>query len=371
MSTPAADGTSSRSDVVNMIRTVADRVLDVAKDLTVVFVTNLQTGDIADVGPDGIVNTAQYYTRRQADEIIRSLQSLGVTVQAFFNEIDFMRWAASRGPATPPPRTVVFTTAEGGSGSGRRALIPAVCDLLGLPVLNSGPHACTLARHKFHANAVLRRAGVRVPASWQFKDDGWIGLDRPPNGSRVIVKPTYESMCIGIAENSVQVVDRGFEDFAREKRDLFRQPVLVQEFVSGEEVGVPILRIGSTYALPAMSFRRANGDRYGDRPKTFLDENIDHDISLAVFESNSAQYSAVQRAAVLAFDALDMRGVGRIDMRIDADGRHWVFDTNESPPPLRQTAYATSMETLGFSLEEMLAVWLGVCLLDHRMISGL
>jgi D-alanine-D-alanine ligase-like ATP-grasp enzyme len=77
------------------------------------------------------------------------------------------------------------------------------------------------------------------------------------------------------------------------------------------------------------------------------------------------------RAAVSAFDALDMRGAGRIDFRVDADGEAWVFDTNESPPLMRGTSYSRAMEQLGFDFYEMLAVWLGTCLIDYGIVSGI
>lgn len=354
------------------MRTVSEQAIELSSATTLLFVTNLKSGEeVADLGPEGLLNTAQYYTRSQADEIIRSLQALGVTVQAFFSELEFLRWAVATNQLRAREHTVVFTTAEGGTGSGRRALIPSVCNLLGLPILNSGAHACSIARHKFHANAILDRVGVRVPSAWLFNRGLWVSGGGPPDGSRVILKPTYESMCIGVGEDSVQIVDAGFEEFVHEKSLLYRQPVLVQEFISGEEVGVPIVSIGgTTHALPAIAFRRADGEQYGNRPKTFDDENVTHNVSHSLFLTPPAQYAAIERAAVRTFDALEMRGVGRIDLRIDADGRHWVFDTNESPPPLRGTSYSIAMESLGFSLEEMLAVWLGVCLLDHGIISG-
>ena len=282
----------------------------------------------------------------------------------------FLQAVADREARKDGRHEIVFTTAEGGSGSGRRALIPAVCNLLKLPVLNSGAHACSLARHKFHANAVLKQVGVRVPEAWQFKDGNWVGAHAPPRGSRVIVKPTYESMSIGIGDDSVLIVDTDFAGFVRERHRNFGQPVLVQEFVSGDEVGVPLVRLDTTYALPPIAFLRANGERYDTRPKTFDDENLRHDVSHTPYEPPYAQRKALQEAAVLAFDALEMSGVGRIDFRIDADGRAWVFDTSESPPPLGGTSYAMAMDRVGFSLPEMLAVWLGACLLNAGLISG-
>lgn len=364
------DVATDHAHVAQLMRLVASRTLDISSQITLLFVTNVSQGELADLGPNGVLNIAQYYTRRQADEIIRSFQELGLTVEAFFDEQSFLKAAVDREQRRNGRYDIVFTTAEGGSGSGRRALIPALCNLLNLPVLNSGAHACSLARHKFHANAVLKQVGVRVPEAWQFKDDDWVGARKPPPGSRVIIKPTYESMCIGIGDDSVLIVDASFVDVVREKYRRFGQPVFVQEFVSGEEVGVPLIRLDKTYALPPIAFLRANGEPYNARPKTFDDENLGHDVSHAPYEPAQAQRRALQEAAVLAFDALEMSGVGRIDFRIDADGRAWLFDTSESPPPLGGTSYAMSMNLVGFPLPEMLAVWLGACLLDVGLISG-
>ena len=357
--------------VVEAMWAVAKQALEVAPEIKLLFVTNIQRGELADLGPHGVLNTAQYYTRRQADAIIRSLQEIGLTVESFFDERAFLRALVQHGGPTGEQRVVVFTTAEGGTGSGRRALIPAVCNLLGLPVLNSGPHACSLVRHKFHANAVLKRLGVRVPDSWLFAPTGWVAGSEPATGTRVIVKPTYEGQSVGVRDDSVQVVDATFTDFARQAQQRFGQPALVQEFVSGDEVGVPLVRLEKTYALPPLAIRRANGDTFRDRPKTFRDEHLTRDVSYHLFEPAAAQREALEEAAVLAFDGLEMAGVGRIDFRVDADGRAWAFDTNESPPPLPDTSYAFVMERLGFSVEEMLAVWLGACLLEYGLLSGI
>src|SRR4051812_30210138 len=111
------------------MRTVADQALERAAGLELLFITNLHTGVDSDLGPDGVSNAAQYYTRRQADDIIRSFQSLGLTVTSFFNEVDFI--SAVTHAMTPTHRQrLVYSTAEGGTGSGRRALIPALCNLL-------------------------------------------------------------------------------------------------------------------------------------------------------------------------------------------------------------------------------------------------
>ena len=364
-----AHRTVDYSEVTERMRAIASATQALAERIELLFVTNINDGDMRETDGGRLSNIAQYYNRRQADEIIRSLQDIGITVVPFFDELSFLRAVTGEPPASSRLR-VVFTTAEGGTGSGRRALIPSVCNLLGLPVLNSKAHAQTLSRHKFHVHAVLQRVGVRVPGTWKF-DGGWAAGQAPSVGTRVIVKPMYESQSIGIGDDSIRVADVDFEAFLRDRLVRFAQPAVVQEFVSGDEVGVPLARIGdTTYSLPPMAYRQSDGTLFDHRPKTFDDENVKHNVRHVLLKAPGPLAAALDEAAVLAFDALEMSGAARIDFRIDVDGRAWVFDTSESPPPMAGSSYASSMAHLGFSVSEMLAVWLGICLEEYGLLSG-
>lgn len=368
----AAAGVSRDFDALaTSMRAIAERTLRIAPGIRLLFVTNLrpEATAISDLGPDGVDNVAQHYWRRAADEIIRSLQELGLTVESYFSELDLVRALVDPAPQGDTRPRVVYSTAEGGSGSGRRALIPSLCNLMGIPILNCGAHASSMVRHKFHAFSVLRRVGVRVPDTWQFADGRWTGALAPAPGARVIVKPVYESMGIGVGDDSVQIVDSGFHAFMANKSRQFGQPAIAQEFVSGREVGVPVARLGATWALPAITQLRGDGSDFGDRPKTFRDEHVARDLAHAAFDGPDEQVGAMLRAAALSFDALDMRGVGRIDFRVDADGRAWAFDTNGEPPPVPHTCWSAAMERLGFTFSELLAVWVGICLSDHGLLS--
>ncbi len=347
---------------------IANDAIARASEIEVVFVTNIASGDLIDLGPDGVVNESQYYSRNQADGILRTLQAHGFTVTSHFDELSFIRWAAERAPR-PNRQTVVFNTAEGGRGEGRRALIPSLCNLVGLPILNSKAHANTLCRHKFHANAVLRRCGVRAPTTWMY-NHGWTGGLVPPPGQKVILKPAFESMSIGVADDSVIIVDEGLQALVEARQSRFGQAVIVQQFVTGDEVGVPIVRTARSHSLPVVAFNRADGTPFGSKPKTFADESLRHDVSQEFYECPGEQYLALQTSAVRAFDVLGMAGVGRIDLRVDADGREWVFDTSESPPPLVPTAFSRALDRIGVPPDKMLALWVGLCLLETGVITS-
>jgi len=361
MSTHDEGHEAQKARIIDLVR----RVQLIARETSLVFVTNINSGPVVDLDARGVVNAAQYYSEAEADTIIRSFREVGFHVLPFFSEADFMRAVLSGDlDRTARARRVVFTAAEGGTGAGRRALLPAFCRLAGLLFCNSGPHGCSVARHKYHANAILRRAGVSAPEAWLYHPQrGWIGGCAPVAGTRVIVKPTYESMAIGVDESSVCDVDADFERFVRDRARAFAQPATVQVFVVGREIGVPIVELDAVEALPPVEFVIGDAQRFSTRPRTFAQENLTGRVAaIPLSDIPRDLHREICRAAVTAFEALDMAGMGRIDMRIDGDGRIWVFDTNESPPPLAGSSYHRSVETFGLGVPEMLALWVGVAL---------
>lgn len=347
------------------IQKVIDEVRAVAQQTSLIFITNLRSGPVIDVAPTGIINTAQYYSEAKADTIIRTFQDVGFHVLAFFSEADFMKAALDGSLLTQTKQgRIVFTSAEGGQGSGRRALIPSFCRLLGLPVCNSGPHGCSVARHKFHASMILREAGLPIPQTWLLHGErGWIGGARPPAGLRVIVKPTYESASIGVDETSVRDVDPSFEAYVETQARRFGQPATVQEYIAGREFGIPLIELDETEALPVMEYVMDGSTRFFEKPRTFTQENVEERVStIPATDLPEGQLSLLADIAVAAFNVLEMGATGRMDVRLDSQGRPWIFDTNESPPPVANTCYARSLETLGFDTADMLALWVGAAM---------
>ena len=60
-------------------------------------------------------SVAQSYTRETADEMIRRFQVLGVTVESFFSEIEFISTITKNDARSDGKQTVVLTDAESGS----------------------------------------------------------------------------------------------------------------------------------------------------------------------------------------------------------------------------------------------------------------
>ncbi len=359
MSTENKRHLASRKDVQETI----DLALKHAGETTILFVTSVRDGAPRDMGDDGLSQLAQYYTEAQIDNILSAFRSIPVTVLPFFSEKellsyftnDFDRHKTSRFP-------LVYTTAEGGSGSGRRALIPSVSKLYGVPCCNSGAYGSSVGRHKYHSNLLARMNGVSVPDSWYFMRDGkWFGGDAPRRGTKVILKPTYESASIGISDGSVVLVASDFEDICRNLLARWRQPVSVQEFRSGYEIGVPVVQLSEERTLPFVGFSGPSGRRYGGEFRTFEQENLlpSRDYFVPDFLSED-QANSMSVEAIKAFKAAELEGAGRIDMRFDEDGKWYAFDINESPPPVFNSGMGFAIQSLGFDYREFLMFLVGL-----------
>src|SRR5947209_1842199 len=96
------------AEVSQRMRAVASKALEVAPRLELLFITNIRSGEVADLGPHGVLNAAQYYTRREADEIIRMFQELGLMVTPFFDELAFFQ-AVTREEQSSDRQRIVYT----------------------------------------------------------------------------------------------------------------------------------------------------------------------------------------------------------------------------------------------------------------------
>lgn len=213
---------------------------------------------------------------------------------------------------------LVFNFAEGtGTSRSREARVPAVLEMLGIPYTGSDPLTLAVTLDKECAKRLVRSAGVATP-DWLVVDgdvedfgDRLLALPLP-----VIVKPAFEGSSKGIrSANLVDDSDRLIETVG-EILDAYRQPVLVEEFIDGDELTVGI--IGHRPAQPFGIMRVRPVDRSG--PFVYSLEVKRDWERLVRYECpaglSSGDMRAVNAAAMAVWKTLGCRDVARIDFRL-------------------------------------------------------
>jgi D-alanine-D-alanine ligase len=241
-------------------------------------------------------------------------------------------------PDLPPwflahPVELVFNIAEGHAGECRESQVPAVLESLGIPFTGSGSVTLALALDKAKTKHLLAVEGIPTPR-WQLFSTPTTPL-RAPLSFPLIVKPNREGSAKGIWRESVVWDEPALRRQAERIFDLYRQEVLVEEFIEGTELTAGML---GEEALPVLeidfaSCRDSGEFFYSWRMKEFQGDEA-QGLNPALHcpaRLDAATTGRAQELALRAHRVLGCRDLSRTDIRLRADGTPFVLEVNPLP----------------------------------------
>jgi D-alanine-D-alanine ligase len=238
---------------------------------------------------------------------------------------------ASRLLACSPP-DFVFNISEGrGIGRSREAWTPALLEMFGIPYSGSDPLTLSAALDKHTAKCLVQHAGVEVPRGVLV--DGPISefvqqIESLP--LPLFVKPAFEGSSKGIRPHSLILRNADLADTIACCRDDYRQPVLVEEFIDGDELTVGIIGNDPPTVMGLMRVFPLNRNGpfvYNLDVKRDWRRRVRYEVPAQL---NAVDDQAIRQAALAAFRALGCRDVARIDFRL-RDGVPYFLEANPLP----------------------------------------
>ena len=226
---------------------------------------------------------------------------------------------------------LVFNIAEGVSGRNREAQVPALCELCGIPYTGSDAATLSLALDKALTKRLLKQRNINTPEFQVF------------HTGREKISPTLRFPLIVKADcgrfqqrnrRQKSVVDdvATLRKVVLELIQKYRQPALVEEYVTGREFTVGLLGERRPRILPPMEI--VFNDHSDKRPVYDYTYKRDWDSRVSYqcpAKLSPKELKAVEKAALDTFLALDCRDVGRVDLRMDAHGNVYVLELNPLP----------------------------------------
>ena len=213
--------------------------------------------------------------------------------------------------------------------------IGAYLDLLGRNYTGSGANGMLLAQDKAVAKKIFAFHGILTPVfakSFRGRLDFSHDLQFP-----VIVKPAREDGSIGIEFSAVVTSIRELMERMDWLHANFDSPVLIEEYIEGREMYVGVIGNDMPEALPVVELdlsklpdgtpRIAAAEvKWGKGTKAYRDTK-----SAVATDLPEETVLALQQTAVAAYSALELRDYGRVDMRLQPDGRVQVIEVNPNP----------------------------------------
>jgi len=224
----------------------------------------------------------------------------------------------------------IFNISEGlGNYRSREAQVPAVLEMLGIPYSGSDPQCLAVCLDKPLTKTLVATAGVRTP-KWrevtnheQLKDIASDDLPLP-----AFIKPAYEGSSKGIRLGSkVESKEQTLHTVAS-LLEQYRQPVIIEQFIAGDEVTVGMLGnyppaiLGIMRVLP----KQKNGYIiYSLEIKRDWEQLVDYECP-ACLDRNIL--NEITDSSLKVFASLGCRDFARLDYKLDSNGAPFFLEIN-------------------------------------------
>jgi D-alanine-D-alanine ligase len=254
---------------------------------------------------------------------------------------------------------LIFNLTESLATDSRNEIVmPAVLDMLGIPYTGSGPLSLGLCLHKPKAKDILRSRGVPTPASCTIdraKDAAGVDLPFP-----LFVKLAREDASVGIRQDNVIHTKRALVKKIRDLLEEFQQPVLIERYIEGREVYVTLLGNAKVAPLPFheidFSLMPPGQPRIVSYAAKWDESSPEYrgTTPVQVKDMKAEIKAAIERAAIGAFRALELRDYARVDFRVAEDGTPYVIDVNPNCDISPDAGVARAARAAGMSFPQLI-----------------
>lgn len=295
---------------------------------------------------------------RQVTAVEDSLRALGVASVAVPFDRDVAAFLAT---IKEEKIEAIFNLCESVDDNAQLAGHPAALfELLGLPFTGSGSLALMLTTDKLLAKRELTAAGFLTP-DFRDYDGGDVSL-LLDFGLPAIIKPRLEDASIGIDQDSII--------FSRQellaKIPVFYQqygPLLLEQFIDGREFNISLFGHPEPLVQPVAeidfsTFPQGLQKIVGYRAKWDEDAFEYHHTPRFFPADLSPQLrEELRQVASGAYRLFGLRDYGRIDVRMDDQGRIYVLEANANPCLSPDAGFVAAVDQKGMSYTDMVGVF--------------
>lgn len=268
------------------------------------------------------IETAEFDREDTIEELECTIKSLGHRVERIGSIYNLVKRLQN-----PLRWDLVFNISEGLFGTSRESQIPSLLDAYQVPYTFSDSFTLALALNKFACKCYIKKAGINTPEFALIRNED--ELSKIDMAYPLFIKPVAEGTGKGIYSNSLIENRKKLMQKVKKLLNEFDQPVLVEEFLPGQEYTTAIIgngtRIRVLGTMKIIVKNNRNNKIYSFETK----ENCEHDI--IYLPATDTQAKEVEKVALAVYRFLNCKDVGRIDIRIDRTGKPSFIEINPIP----------------------------------------
>ncbi|MEW6320680.1 MAG: D-alanine--D-alanine ligase [Acidobacteriota bacterium] len=224
-------------------------------------------------------------------------------------------------------------------------------ELLRMPYTGCNPRGMTLSRDKALAKKLMAYHRIPVPDFMVVPIGRRPGVPRRLRFPLIVKSLTYESST-GISQASVVPNEEQLARRVQFIHDSIGTAAIVEQYIDGREFYVGVMGNDRLTVFPVweMSFAKMPDRTWHiatERVKWSVAYQKKHGIDTDEARLPEELALKVQHLARRVYRALDLTGYGRIDFRMDAEGRLYVIEANPNPQLAHGEDFAESARRAG------------------------
>ncbi|MEK7388533.1 MAG: ATP-grasp domain-containing protein, partial [Elusimicrobiota bacterium] len=246
----------------------------------------------------------------------------------------------------------------------------AILDCLGIPYTGSNPLTLALCIDKIKVKKILEQHGLPTPKfDYAFQMNEPIREDlRYP----LMVKLANTDNSIGISNQSVVTSLKDLKNQVNHLLEKYNRPVLIEEFIEGDEVDVSIM--GNESRVKVLPLSRSIFD---DLPKgvwgiyPFQAKWGENSVYEKIRVERPAKYSQKLSALISeicldAYRIFDCHDYARIEVRVDRSGNPYILEINPNPSINDGDCVPACAEVIGHPYADFIEEIMKECISRYR-----
>jgi len=239
---------------------------------------------------------------------------------------------------------------------GEDGTIQKILDKLKIPYTGSDFLSCKKALDKEISRKIFQDNNIPVPKYKVLNSKDKIDFDALADGRfPVVVKPSSQGSSIGL--NIVDDIKR--LKYAAKEAFSYCDAILIEEYLSGSELTVGIL---DDKVLPVIEVI-VQEEFYNFKAK-YQDKKTEYIVPAKI--SNDLEF-LVKKISLSAYNSLDCKGMGRVDIKLDKLNNPKVLEINTIPGLTSKSLLPKAAESAGIDFYNMCRIILESA--KHNLIS--
>ena len=228
---------------------------------------------------------------------------------------------------------------------GEDGTMQGLLEQIGLPYTGCGVMASALTMDKMRTKMLWKAFGLPVADMEVVTRETFAELDAQAVveklGLPLMVKPSLEGSSVGLTK--VKAVDelKSAVEYALK----FDNTILIEEWLAGDELTVPVL---DSQVLPAI--RIVPEGEFYDYNAKYISDNTQYFCPAGLTSEREQELAILVKRA---YDAVGCRGWSRIDVMCDAKGDLRLVEVNTNPGMTSHSLFPKSAASVGISFEQL------------------